>query len=127
MVAQEALAMKDRRATLECPLPASSDVYRNDFKTAASQTEFDKLVEAASAVFELDGRRNGEWLRSKDYASAGHILLSNCDLLIAIWDGDPGKPGGTGTTVDEAMWEHVPIVWIDVKNPASISMFSGRK
>ena len=53
------------------------------------------LLTAASAVFELDGEREGDWLRSSDYGRAGRIAASNCDLLIAIWDGRPGEGGGT--------------------------------
>src|ERR1035438_2725080 len=74
MVAQEALAMKPQHdVKLECPLPAASKEYLKDFKTAASAEVFDQLLLAAKdAVFELDGRRKGEWLRAQDYKAAGH-------------------------------------------------------
>jgi hypothetical protein len=123
MVTEEALAFRPRYAvTLECPLPAARDVYRNDFKTAESRDTFDELLGEATAVFELDGQRDGEWLRPSDYARAGHIAVSNCDLLIAIWDGQPGQEGGTGQTVREAMHQQVPVVRIDVNDPPSISV-----
>jgi hypothetical protein len=127
MVAQEALAMRPQHEVkLECPLPAAREKYRDDFITDASKAEFDTLLAAASVVFELDGQREKEWLRSSDYASAGHIAVSNCDLLIAIWDGSIGKEGGTAAIVEEAKRENVPMLRIDVKNPQSITMYMGR-
>jgi hypothetical protein len=127
MVVDEALAMRPQHEVkLECPLPAARETYRNDFATAASQTEFDTLLAAASVVFELDGQREKKWLRSSDYASAGHIAVSNCDLLIAIWDGNFGKAGGTGEIVEEAKREQVPLLRVDVTNPHSITIYMGR-
>jgi len=127
MVAEEALALKPQHAvTLECPLPAARAEYRNDFKTADSRDTFDKLLSAATAVFELDGQRDGEWLRSCDYRRSGHIAVSNCDLLIAIWDGEPGKRGGTAEIAQEAMDHELPVLRIDVNSPASITVCAGR-
>jgi hypothetical protein len=127
MVVQEALAMRPKHhVKLECPLPAAREKYRDDFITDASKAEFQNLLDEASAVFELDGQREGQWLRASDYASAGHIAVSNCDLLIAIWDGSIGKEGGTGAIVEEAKRDHVPMLRIDVTNPQSITMYMGR-
>jgi hypothetical protein len=128
MVAQEALAMRSQQdVKLECPLPAASKEYRNDFKTAASAEVFDQLLLAAKdAVFELGGQRKGDWLRAQDYKAAGHIAVSNCDLLIAIWDGKPGKEGGTAEIVEEALRLETPVLRINVEHPEQITMLTGR-
>jgi hypothetical protein len=123
VVVEEALALQTlHTVTLECPLPTARAEYRKDFKTPESQKAFDGLLAHAAAVFELDGQRDGEWLRSSDYARAGHIAVSNCDLLIAIWDGNRGKPGGTADIAQEAMNRQIPVIRIDVYNPPSITV-----
>lgn len=116
MVAEEALALRPRHARAE---------YQNDFKTAESRQRFDELLKGAT-VFELDGQRDGEWLRSSDYRRAGHIAVSNCDLPIAIWDGEPGKRGGTAEIAQEAIEHQLPVLRIDVNQPASIAFCAGR-
>jgi hypothetical protein len=127
IVAQEALALRPlHNVTLECPLPAPREVYELDFKTTASRETFRNLLAHASAVFELDGQRapknNGEYLRSSDYADAGHLCVAHCDILIAIWDGKTGERGGTGHTVAHAVHRETTVIRIDSENPRHITV-----
>ena len=43
---------------------------------------------------------------------SGGDMLRQIDLLIAIWDGKPPKPGGTGAIVQEAFVGGIPVVWL---------------
>jgi hypothetical protein len=123
MVAEEALKMTPcHDVSLECPLPAPCELYCKDFKTPRSKVKFKRLAAQADAVFQLAGRLDPGPTRP-DYASASQVALNNCDLLITIWDGEYGKPGGTGWTVEQAKRRHLPIVRIDVSNPADITMY----
>jgi hypothetical protein len=117
IVAQEGIRL---HASLQISLPAHRDEYRKDFSTAASAAEFDSLLSRSSNVFELDGNRIGEWLDPSAYAAAGHVAIGHCDFLLAIWDGAPGEEGGTAQLVREALRAAIPVVRIDVNNPAIV-------
>jgi len=53
---------------------------------------------------------------SARYQLAGRILIEQCDVLIAVWDGKSTiNPGGTGDTARRAAEAGVPVIWI---NPA---------
>lgn len=67
--------------------------------------------EPGKAVAELDAALSGngvglEMLPSvdgrPDYENLGNVLVRRSDLLIAVWDGEPGLPGGTGSVVAHA-------------------------
>ncbi len=100
---------------LEVPLPFATDEYEKTF-TGDAQA-FHTLLAAARAedgrpaVLALDGKRDGD--AEAGYRAGGRFVARNSDLLIAIWDGDHGKPGGTGEIVRYAVRSHVPVWWID--------------
>lgn len=50
-----------------------------------------------------------------DYAKLAQVLVGRSDLLIAVWDGKPGLPGGTGSVVVLARARGIPILrlWPD--------------
>jgi hypothetical protein len=51
--------------------------------------------------------------REHAYRQVGRALVDHCDVLIAIWDGQPPhRVGGTADTVDYARHRGVPFVWI---------------
>ncbi len=96
-------------ARLEAVLPMPRAGYLRDFKTAASRREFNQLLARASRVSQAPPRETKE----AGYEWAGRHVADRCDVLIAVWDGLPGKGrGGTKEIVDYARERQVPLIWI---------------
>jgi hypothetical protein len=95
---------------LEAPLPFSPAEYERDFPEAVP--EFRALLAAAEPrVLALDGGRGD--VETRSYEAVGRLVVRNCDLLIAIWDG--GKSGGRGGTAEIVHYagrHGLPIWWI---------------
>lgn len=54
---------------------------------------------------------------------AGQILIEQCDVLIAVWDGQSTiNVGGTGHTARRALEAGVPVLWIDPQDPSRLRM-----
>lgn len=54
---------------------------------------------------------------------AGQVLIEQCDLLIAVWDGESAiNLGGSGDTARRALEAGVPVIWIDPQDPASLRL-----
>ncbi len=108
LVAQEAL--KEPNTDLEVPLPLPREEYLRDFESDTSKREFADLVARAREVLEL-----GPFVSREDaYKGVGRHVVDRCDVLLALWDGQPsaGK-GGTAETVAYAEKNHVPLLWIN--------------
>jgi hypothetical protein len=116
--AQQAIALGYE---LQCPLPFARDEYLNDFETDASAQEFNRLLddtEHTTAILELDGSRDRA---SESYLAAGRVLLSQSDVLLAIWDGeDPRGEGGTAQIVAEAGLRNILTIRIESAAPHRI-------
>jgi hypothetical protein len=98
----------EQEFALICPLPFARSEYEKDFQSDESRNEFRTLL-AGSSVLELDGARGDAQDRS--YEAAGRLVVRNCDILIAIWDGKPSKGlGGTADVIRFAV-NHGPVVW----------------
>jgi hypothetical protein len=106
LFAEEAL---DLGYELECPLPFHCQEYRNDFRDEASKRQFDRLLARAGAVFELDGSREDA---PAAYNLVGELVLDQCDMLLAIWDGNDAKGAGGTADVVAKTKERVPVVWL---------------
>lgn len=107
LAAHAALA---RGMTLVSILPFPTDLYEDDFDDAASRAEFRNLLSCAQSTIVLDGDVAS---RERAYDWAGLVLLENVDLLIAVWDGEPGRGrGGTREVIEEAARRGIPIVTI---------------
>ena len=66
-----------------------------------SRTRFRRLLGHATSTLELDGSRvHG----AEAYEAAGRMVLTQCDILIAIWDGEErhGR-GGTAEIIEAAL------------------------
>lgn len=111
---------------LQCPLPFFREEYSNDFASEESKRAFNGLLEHASAVFELDGERNRSGDNSREslaYQTVGRVMLTQCDLLIAIWDGEPANGvGGTAQMVAEAASQEIPIIWLQPGKPGMVRL-----
>jgi len=110
--AQEALA---EGYALQAPLPFPRELYEHDFRTAASLEEFRALLARASAVLELDGTRENDGMA---YAHVGRVILSQSDVLVAVWNGESSHgSGGTAHVAHEAISLGVPVLWINSRAP----------
>jgi hypothetical protein len=93
-------------ARLIVPLPLPVELYAQDFATAQSREQFDRLLAQAEVVplpLPSDGleplRRPGP-LRDRQYLLAGLYVASHCHVLLALWDGaNDGGLGGTAQIV----------------------------
>lgn len=104
---------------LQCPLPFPRAEYAKDFD-ARSQAIFHDFLGKATACLELDGDRIHA---AEAYETVGLVLLQQCDVLIAVWDGAPARgQGGTEHIVSAALRQEVPVVRLapDASSPPSI-------
>lgn len=117
LVASEALL---RGLSITVVLPFGKDVFKDDCSSDASRQEFEALLAQATHVIEpVDGAISGD---SGYYWASMHIVGSS-DVLIAVWDGEPGRgPGGTAGAIDEALIAEIPVVWVLSHSPYSIDI-----
>jgi hypothetical protein len=112
LVAREVL--KDPTARLKVVLPFPKEDYMNDFETSDSKKEFETLLSRADEVITLPATIT----RNEGYEQVGLYVLNNCDVLIAIWDGEASRgQGGTAEIVAEARNRGLPLIWIRTKGP----------
>ena len=111
-----AKAALEQGFALMCPLPFPRSEYEKDFQSDESRAEFRTLLARAEpSVLELDGERGKAQDRS--YEAVGRYVVRNCDILVAIWDGKPGKGlGGTADIVQFAVNHGPPVWWIHPDN-----------
>lgn len=110
IVARAGLALG---AELYAPLPFPRVDYVNDFPDSADA--FAALVDRAK-VFELDGAHVGGAAQNESYEAVGRYVARNCDLLIAIWDGERAHgQGGAADIVAFAARAGMRIWWIHAK------------
>jgi hypothetical protein len=118
VVARAVLSYPDAR--LEAVLPMTLEDYLEDFTTEASRKEFAELLSRCSEPVLLrtrnirDERSDAEGqaeLRKNAYAQAGRYVVDHCDVLVAVWDGEPARGrGGTAEIVQYARERNRPIV-----------------
>jgi hypothetical protein len=108
------LAANAARATgaeLACVLPFAPDENENDYSTPAAHALAKTIIAAARSVFILPGTRE-EGARAHERAN--EVVLSNSDLLVAVWNGARAEErAGTGDVVQAAVASGVPVIAID--------------
>lgn len=120
IVAMEGIALGFE---LVSPLPFPRDEYERDFASEASRAEYRALLSQAVRVHELNGSRQTVRREQHAYAAAGRAVLNESDILIAVWDGTAALgSGGTEDIVQQAMWEAIPVVWIQSRIPHGIGI-----
>jgi hypothetical protein len=133
--------VEDARALLNGDLPADAMVAAtaDRMRRTADQVRLFELADEDERVTTrfLDSLRNREdghakavysVLASERAAAAGRIMIEQSDLLLAIWDGiTPGSVGGTRHTIGVALDEGLPVLWIDVRDPARIVILRDRE
>ena len=100
--------------TVEAILPFPKDEYLKDFEQSALgdgrdvRGELIASLARAAVVTELPTPP----VREQGYVAGGKALLDRSDVLIAVWDGEPPKPGGTGAGAREACERGIPVAWL---------------
>ena len=117
--------LTDPDARLDVVLPLALEDYLEDFATEESRKEFEELLGRSRKPVFLrmrriqDDRRDpgGQAeLRRDAYSQVGRYVVDHCDVLIAVWDGQPSRGrGGTAEIVQYAQEQNRPIirVWGD--------------
>lgn len=114
IVAEEVLRAKGR---LEVITPFPLDEYRKDFDGAADRLEFDTLLGKAADLKQLETRPSNKRERDDGYFHCGELVVEQCEILIAVWNGLPGEPGGPTDVIEYALKRERLIIWIHSKNP----------
>lgn len=104
-----AQAVLDRGGKLEVILPSPN--YREKKVKADHAPMFDKLIAEADRVHTLPF----EEVNKEAYEAANEELVSGCDQLFAVWDGQSSGRSGTATVVEHARSQNVPVtvIWPD--------------
>ncbi len=127
IAAEAALAQGFR---LEVPMPFPEGEYRKTFapELPPGFPPFEPLLARAvtergeAATLTLDGSLEAA---EPAFRAVGRLVVRNSDLLIAIWDGKDGKPGGTAEIVRYAAHAQVPIWWIKAEADAPPRLLVG--
>jgi hypothetical protein len=114
---------------LDAPLPFILEDYENDFGRAAVDEHtpapidsLHELVGKARAVLQLPGQR-GDLQEKRAYEAAGLTVLSQADIVLAVWDGGltHGR-GGTAEMVAEAARAGLPIILVDANGKKPVEL-----
>ncbi|MFD4402456.1 hypothetical protein ACFWPH_06780 [Nocardia sp. NPDC058499] len=102
-----AQAVLEAGGRLEVVLPSRN--YREAKVKPDRVPVFDELVARASEVCVMDFEEAGR----EAYEAANEALLRSAGQLIAVWDGEGGETGGTGSVVKLARQRGlaVDVVW----------------
>jgi hypothetical protein len=92
---------------LIAPLPLPRALYEQDFESESSRAEFSRLLDRAQAIelpliagMQREALGRGSADRSRHYAQLGVYISSHCQILLALWDGEPSEgDGGTSDVV----------------------------
>jgi hypothetical protein len=128
LAAEAALAKPSVTLTAVLPLPRKR--YVEDFRSARSRAEFERLMDQATDIITLPRQKS----RPEAYAQLSDYLLKHCDVILAVWDGEPERGrGGTGATVRTAIDGGLPVAWVHAGNsvmkterPMSLGTRQGR-
>ena len=100
--------------SLDVVLPFARADYAADFVAGTPLAGYERLLDAAHAVFELPGERDDATGSGAAYERAGRIVLLQSDILIAVWDGLHARGrGGAGQIVSEAVVHGIPVIHVD--------------
>ncbi|WP_338468470.1 hypothetical protein RXV95_07940 [Novosphingobium sp. ZN18A2] len=109
-----AQSAKGRGWQVDAVLPYFRDEYAQDHPAGTARDRYYAILAGCDAVFELQGERDPPGRDGAAYERAGRIVLEQCDILIAIWDGQPVRGrGGSAQIVAEAVSQGIPVVHID--------------
>jgi hypothetical protein len=114
-------AANKRAVKISCVIPFAREEYRSDFSPAAAAVAAD-LLSRTEALLELPGQRS-EGPRA--FERANDIVLSNIDVLVAVWDGGRAHGrAGTGDVVQAAVDNGIPVLVINPAAPGTASLLA---
>lgn len=122
LVAQIAL---DNQAELIAVLPMEQSFYEPDFESDESRREFRELLGRSTKIISLplvegNTRENirEQSRRDLQYEALGKYLISQCQILIALWDGNETMLlGGTSSIVNAQLGKKRGDFDFDPKHP----------
>ncbi len=115
IAAEIALGMAWR---LDVVLPLPHADYAGDFSAGPQRDAHLARIAAAHALLELPVASDAEGDRTAAYERAGRIVLSQSDIVIAVWDGQPARGrGGAAQIIAEAVLRGIPVVHVDPAIP----------
>ncbi len=132
LVAREVL--KRPNADIEVVLPFQRDQYRADFADDESRAEFDQLFAKARRPIVITTQEPREKANEDDrrthrrqaYQQTGQYVVDHCDVLIALWDGQPSRgEGGTADIRKYARHRETPVIEVSTFKPFDISVEEG--
>lgn len=132
LVAREVLKTPD--AKLDAVLPFDRNEYLRDFATRESRDAFDALLARARRTHTLISGPlsvafpdlDPEEARRRGYEGVGRYVVDHCDVLIALWDGNPPRgKGGTAEIVEYARSRKRPIFVISAAPPYAVTPHPG--
>ncbi|WP_369026017.1 hypothetical protein [Qipengyuania sp. RANM35] len=100
-------------------LPFPPETYAEDFgKEEWSDTQ--ALIDRADSLMALTDHHGAD---TAAYEMAGKMVLGQCDILLAVWDGEASRGrGGTTEVIAEAVALNQPVIHIDAtgKSPPEL-------
>ncbi len=122
LVAEEAVALG---IELVVPLPMERAEYERDFTDPLVLERFHRLLAQADVrvlplapgISLADVEARGD-ARNRQYAQLGMFVSSHCQLLLALWDGNPSNAmGGTAQVVEFHLHDVMPDLRLDQVAP----------
>lgn len=108
---------------LHAMLPFPREIYAEDFAGDAL-ADYNRLLDHAEAICELPALRLHD---PRGYVLVGEATVAQCDILIAVWDGEESRGrGGTADVIDHAVRRGVPVIHVPTDEPhAQTVLWSG--
>lgn len=103
---------------LEVALPMEREQFLQDFTSDSSRQKFDELLGAATHV-----RCDASGDRDEKYLQAGHQVIKQSDIMIAVWNGEPAQgKGSTAEFVNFITNEKKPLFIISAVKPNTMTL-----
>lgn len=103
-------------------LPFPPETYSEDFG-AAEWERTQALIDRADSMMALTDHHAAH---TAAYEMAGKMVLGQCDILLAVWDGEASRGrGGTTEVIAEAVALNQPVIHIDATGVAPPELLWG--